>query len=421
MATNRVYVLVHLPGEREPVPAGVLSIDTIEGVREFRYGRMYLDRPDAVPLDPVSLPLQERTVRRDTRKPMFGGIRDSMPDSWGRAVLAYQKGVRAKALSEVELLVGGGESRVGNLSFRAGLDDLEAHENVLPEVTDLDRLMAMADAVEADQRTSDRHTLHLLGKGTSMGGARPKCTVVDDDAMWIAKFPSRMDGEKNVERTEYATMTLAEAAGLDVAGIRLVQVADRDVLLVRRFDREFDGKGFTKRGYLSAKSLMKDQGEYGYADLAGRMRALPGVRPEDLVELYRRMVFNVACRNEDDHGRNHGMIRDESGAMHLSPAFDVVPSATVRDNRVRLSLEIGKWGTAGSLDNLLSRAGEFGLTEEQAMGEIDAVMEATEDWETHFRNCGLDDRDIETYRNNFENTVRQEWRDLQRQGMALSG
>ena len=161
-----------------------------------------------------------------------------------------------------------------------------------------------------------------------MGGARPKCTVEWQDALWIAKFPARGD-TLNIPRIEYATMTLAGKCGIRIPALHLQSVGKTNVLLVRRFDREKHPEGWVRKGFLSSLSLLQwdeaDRLSWDYGAIANVMRRHTSVH--DIQELFRRMVFNILVRNTDDHPRNHGFLFDASG-VELSPAYDLVPSLT---------------------------------------------------------------------------------------------
>ena len=234
------FVYIVLPGATEFVTAGRFrwTDDDAGTVGRFVYGRSYRERADAVELDPVELRLSGEVYETTRMQGFFGAIRDSMPDSWGRRVI--ERNVGFTELTEFDYLMQGPDDRAGALGF--GLDvEPPAPRRRFNRTLDLARLQRAADALIADDPelagSVDQQIEELLLLGTSMGGARPKAVVQDDQGLWIAKF-GRNDDRWNHPRVEHGMLTLARACGLDAADSRLETVAERDVLLVRRFDRE---------------------------------------------------------------------------------------------------------------------------------------------------------------------------------------
>jgi serine/threonine-protein kinase HipA len=223
-----------------------------------------------------------------------------------------------------------------------------------------------------------------------------------EDALWIAKFPAKGD-TVNFPRIEHATLALAQACGITVPQTRLVQVGAGDVLLVKRFDREKTAGGYRRFGFLSALSLMEwdeaDRPAWSYPALADRMRAAILAQPEQIRELFRRMLFNVLCRNTDDHPRNHGFLRGEKG-LALSPAYDIVPTPTRAGvgTEFSLSMALGERGREASLANVLSMSPRFGLAEEEAGQVVAEMAGCVARWEEHYRAHTLADADIEAIR-----------------------
>lgn len=182
-------------------------------------------------------------------------------------------------------------------------------------------------------------------------------------------------------------MTLAERCGITVPTMRVVAVGGRDVLLVKRFDRLKAGGGYQRLGFLSALSLMewdeRDRTQWSYPALADRMRATILAQRAQTGELFRRMLFNVLCRNTDDHPRNHGFLWGER-APALSPAYDIVPSLARPGvtTEFSLSVSLGERGREASLDNVVSMHARFGLTRSGAEQVIDQMRACVANWDT---------------------------------------
>jgi serine/threonine-protein kinase HipA len=294
-------------------------------------------------------------------------------------------------------------SRVGNLDFRRSPEEGEPGRRP-PAFQSLGEILEAASRLQEGGKVS-QDLLRLLEQGSSVGGARPKCTVELEDALWIAKFPARGD-TVNFPRIEHATMALAERCGIAVPEMRLVEIGGRDVLLVKRFDRKKTAEGYLRFGFLSALSLMewdeRDRTLWSYPALADRMRAAILAQPEELRELFRRMVFNVLCRNTDDHPRNHAFLRGERG-FALSPAYDIVPTPTRPGvgTDFLLSMSLGEKGREASLSNALSLSPRFGLTRHEAEAVVAGMKACVARWEDHFRALAVSAGDIEAIRGCF--------------------
>ncbi len=395
MPERQLTVFVYLPGQAVAVPAGIFSHDADAGIGSFAYGRRYPERSDAVPVDPVALPLGQAPREVTLNDGLYGALCDAAPDYWGRLVIAAERRTAPEALSEFDFLLAGDATRVGNLDFR---DTPTAPEPELnpPRFNQLRDVVLAAEKIEAGEEI-DEHLLRLLRQGTSVGGARPKCTVELDDALWIAKFPARGD-TLSIPRIEYATMALAERCDIRVPERRLVQAGGKDVYLVRRFDREKKGDGWLRHGFLSSLSLMewdqRDRLLWEYPALAARMRRHMSV--DHISELFRRMVFNMLVRNTDDHPRNHGFLVRGTDIL-LSPAYDIVPTLTQAGvgTEFSLAMSAGDYGREATLENALSRAAQFGLSQRTARRIVDDLLETCHTWREHYREAGVSDHDID--------------------------
>ncbi|MCA3179017.1 MAG: HipA domain-containing protein [Burkholderiaceae bacterium] len=202
--------------------------------------------------------------------------------------------------------------------------------------------------------------LEQLEPGTSMGGARPKATVEDGHRLYLAKLPEKND-KHNMQRIEHATLELARVAGLNVCGTRIEPVGRAEALMLLRFDREWnsDVGAYARHGLASGLTLLnaedgiRGRERWSYLLLADEVRRW-SVKPDaDRLELFKRMVFNAMVTNDDDHPRNHAMLRTTAG-WRLSPAYDIVPVPLISQERRDLALEIGRFGRVASLYNILS-------------------------------------------------------------------
>lgn len=404
---DECFVYVVLPGATEFVTAGRFRWDGASGVGQFVYGRSYRERADAVELDPVELRISSEVYETSRMQGFFGVIRDSMPDFWGRRVIERVTG-RAQ-LTEFEYLMRGPDDRAGALGFGLSIEPPSPRPR-FNSALDLARLQQAADAIAADNPdhagSAGRQVEELLLLGTSMGGARPKAVVRDDRDLWIAKF-GRRDDRWNNPRVEHGVLTLARACGLDVADSRVETVGGRDVLLVRRFDREWTPEGYRRHRVASALTLLRsgdspaERGEWSYLSLADEVRRAGAFPEEDLRELFGRICFNAAVSNLDDHPRNHAILA-KGRQWRLSPAFDLVPSPVVALDRRDLAMSCGRFGRFANKTNLLSEHGRFLLELSEATSLFDRVAGTVdEQWRTHMGCAGVSDQDCETIERAF--------------------
>lgn len=376
------FVFVQLPSTEQIVVAGRYELDTSSRshVGYFTYGRSYLARDEAVPLDPIHLPLRPGEFRTTLNEGLFGALRDAAPDYWGRLVIERQ----GSPENELDYLLATADVRVGALSFgRTTTPPTLDYSSPLP-MGALDRAADAASALEAGvagEAVEVDIDPDLLNPSSGVGGARPKTVVIDDDGqLWIAKFPSRQDRLNNAA-AEATCLKLAERCGIEVPDFRIVDVDGRSTLLVRRFDQR---PGPIRRPFLSAHTLLGlgisviDRRGWSYIDLAHVLRRI-SVDPEgDARALYRRAIFNALTSNTDDHPRNHAVVWRDEG-WKLSPAYDLTPGVTrSRDQRL-LAMEIGsgrgadpRWANRA---NILSSAGHFGFSETEADDLISEMKE----------------------------------------------
>jgi serine/threonine-protein kinase HipA len=396
---REAYVYIQMPGTMETVPAALLRVQTLPDgaqIGRFRYGDRYLRRQEAVALDPFQLPLAKEVFEFTQLKGIPGAVRDAGPDAWGRRVIEHKLERSAADLQEIDYLLHGPQDGAGYLSFGLKAEP-PAPKRQYNRTHHLAELIAAAQAIE-DGRPVAAHLLEQLDPGTSMGGARPKATIEDAQSLWLGKFPAR-DDRFNLQRVEFATLDLARRCGLNVTQARLQSVGQSDVLMLQRFDRDYTDKGYLRFGLVSGLTVLDcgdshlDRKRWSYLLMADNLRRWSDKPEADCAELFRRMVFNAAVTNNDDHPRNHALLRRQKG-WRLSPAYDLVPAPVVSLERRDLALTVGDYGRTASIYNLLSQAGRFGLSVEEAREEIDRLVDVVRHWRDGFHACGVLAEDI---------------------------
>ena len=392
-APRRAYVWTWLPGATDPVPAGVL--ERVGGVHTFAYGRSYRDRPReaAPPLWQPELPVVAGRQPPRAGLGVAGVIRDAGPDAWGQRVVMRTllgRDVRDRDPVDLDLLtylLRSGSDRAGALDFQESPDEYipRSHDATLEE------LLRAADDV-AEGRDLAGPLAEALAAGSSIGGARPKATLVDGERHLIAKFSALADTYP-VMRAEAVAMELARRVGVDVAPTELVQVAGRDVLLVERFDRGRDG---VRLGFVSALTILEldelTARHASYVNLADALRAHAVDRRAALRELFGRLVLNVLVGNTDDHARNHAAFVIDGDRLRLTPAYDICPQTRTggvatqamafvpADRPARARTLPGTDVTKRSqLAACVEAAEVFGLRQAEATEIIDAQVEALVD------------------------------------------
>jgi serine/threonine-protein kinase HipA len=405
MTSERDCYVYIVPAEgTEFVTAGHFQVSLTsdgEPVGRFVYGRRYLERHDAVELDPVELRLRRGSYETARMEGFFGAIRDSMPDFWGRRVI--ERYTDQTQLEEFDCLMYGPDDRAGALGFGLNVQP-PAQQRRFNRTLDLAMLQATADGIIHDDPSAEgsigRQVEELMLVGTSLGGARPKAMVEHGHGLWIAKF-SRRDDRWNHPRVEHGLLKLAEACGLIVPDSDVTEVGGRDVLLVRRFDRDRAEDGYRRHRMVSALTLLQSDDystarhNWSYILLADEIRRV-SMKPEaDLRELFSRMCFNAAVSNLDDHPRNHAILA-KGRNWRLSPAFDLTPTPMISRERRDLAMSCGSAGRYVNRKNLLSQHGRFLLTEEDATVLLDHIVETVRNaWRPTMRWAGVSAADCD--------------------------
>ena len=408
MDSSRVFVSIQLGSE--VLPVGILWYHRKSGRESasFAYDASWLRHPDSIAIDPA-LNLTEGTFHTFEQHKIFGAIGDSAPDRWGRVLMKRAESTRAKScgesprlLSEIDYLLGVDDvARQGALRFSLHehgpyLASKEVHP--IPPLIQLPLLLDATTRYLEETETMEDLKL-LLAPGASLGGARPKASVLDVDGhLALAKF-GKKDDEYSAVLWEAVALTLAEKAGIHTTAWRLVTITDTPVLLVRRFDRE----KHQRIPFLSAMSMLgaSDNEEHCYLEIAYALEQY-GAKPErDLEQLWRRIVFTVLISNTDDHLKNHGFLYDTTAhGWYLSPAYDMHPVPGSATSRI-LSTAITFDDPVASLDAALRVAKEFRLNHEKATHIIGEVSTMISHWDTVARQLGIAKSEIESMASAF--------------------
>jgi len=371
---KEAYLWAWLPGETEPIPCGRL-FETSAGRYAFNYGKGYLKNPRAFSLYNEEFPLISGVQQSKLSFP--GCIRDASPDAWGRRVVLnafYGANLTdSSELSELTYLLHSGSDRIGALDFQES-----ATHYVGRDTTNATLMELYSAATKVELGLPLNHDLEsALFYGTALGGARPKALIQDANKKLIAKFSSFSD-LFNVAKSEFVAMRLAKVCGLSVADVQLTEAYGRDVLLVHRFDRTAQPKGYARRHMLSVLTLLNLDPFIGaryasYEDFAQILRAHSRNFARDLKELFSRMVFNILCGNSDDHAKNHCVYYD--GAMiELTPAYDICPQSRSGEIASQ-SMLIFDQHRESTLENCRNACKMFRISESDALGIISLQVE----------------------------------------------
>jgi serine/threonine-protein kinase HipA len=405
--------------------AGTLHYDGV-GSRErsaFAYAETWLGATDRFGLEP-GLPLVAgpQFHRKIPNGSVFhGAFADTEPDGWAKRVILRDHAKRRQAARKAGnqpatvqlqamdfLLAVDDASRVGALRFQdengVFCRSTEPGHRTAPPLIELSQLLAATHAVETETETA-ADLAYLRGRGTSLGGMRPKCTVLDDDGqLAIGKFPSVND-ERSVTKGEVLAMQLARSSGLRVAAARLVDSDGVPVALIRRFDRTVNGGRIP---YVSAATLLGVDPavaqEHFYTEVVDALR-VNGANPQaDIEELWRRMAFSILITNVDDHVHNHGFLHVNRGQWRLAPAFDINPFPDrVRELKTWISEETGPEATIAAL---LSVRAYFQISAQRAR-EILLKMEQTlSHWRETGLALGMTERELDQFTEAFEHPER---------------
>ena len=403
-------VLVYVDLRGEPHLAGRLWARTRKDRESatFEYDRDWLSNSVRFSLEPA-LTLGPGPFHAPSDRPLFCAIGDSAPDRWGRVLMrraqrrrAEREGTAPRTLREIDyLLLVSDEARQGALRFaeKEGGPFLASRASAqIPPFIELPRLLSASERVLDDTDTEEDLRL-LLAPGSSLGGARPKASIIDRDGqLAIAKFPNKGD-EYNAVLWEALALKLAAKAGIDTPAWRLEKAADKPVLLLRRFDRSQDAR----IPFLSAMSMLgaRDNEPRSYMEFVDALRQYGAAPKEDIQGLWRRIVFSILISNTDDHLRNHGFLYEGTQGWRLAPAYDLNPVPTDIKPRV-LTTSISLDDGTASLKLALEVAAYFELNLNSARRIAAEVGKAVKAWRTEAGKLGLTKAEVERMSSAFE-------------------
>ena len=414
MVSNQKTIYVYDDfSEESPILMGTLYVNIIKGGESysFEYDKDWLKKTSLkLTLDPELMPYSGRQY--PSGKNIFGLFADASPDRWGRVlmnkrerILAEKDGRKPSKLYDSDYLLGVyDETRMGGIRLKTNPDGpflSDDKETAAPPWATLRTLEEASRNFENDESSLTEKWLNQLIKpGSSLGGARPKATVVDTkDQLWIAKFPSRND-ENDTGAWEMVVHDLAGLCGLNIPEAKLEKFSNLgSTYLIKRFDRVLNKRVH----FASAMTLLgKTDGASAadgtsYLDMAAFIKSYGAQPKQDLLELWKRIVFNMAVTNTDDHLRNHAFILTEQGWI-LSPLYDVNPVPYGDE----LSLNVDEKDNSISIELAISTAVRFGISEIDAKDYAKDILAIVRgNWEKTAAGYGINRRQIEEMRPAF--------------------
>ena len=381
---TEAFVWIWLPDETRPIVAGKMVSDG--KAIGFNYGKSYLERRDdnlaAISIYEPELPLKAGLLPVPDGLNFYGCLRDAAPDAWGRRVIINrklgQKGASTDTamLDELTYLLESGSDRIGALDFQRSATEYVSRS---AGNASLEELLQSAERVEKGISLTPELDQALF-HGSSIGGARPKALIEDQGCKYVAKFSSATD-LYSVVKAEFIAMRLASLAGLSVAPVKMARAANKDVLLIQRFDRLKKENGWSRKCMVSALTLfgLDDMmARYAsYEEFAEIIRHRFSEPKKSTRELFSRMVFNILCGNTDDHARNHAAFWDGK-ILSLTPAYDICPQGRAGNEASQAMLISGN-NNLSRLTTCLSAAHSFLLSENEARGIFEHQISVIED------------------------------------------
>lgn len=414
---KRITVYADFDFLASPQEIGTLGHEHVRGKDHFvfEYSREWLKQHGGIVLsgDLLNVPSLQHPRGNDS---VFGFVKDSFPDRWGRLLLdrrerlmAQSEGRVVRLLTNYDYLTGiEDHTRMGGIRYKKDDSDDYINASAKYHVPPIESLRALCDACHEIELAEERNELpeqrwidQLIDPGTSLGGARPKANVIDTDGkLYVAKFPSKKDLE-NTELLEHFSHRLAAAAGINVAKTRTIKISkDRDLLLSERFDRTTEGKRIHFASAMSLLGMEDGSGSStgnGYLDIVDFILQGCTDVQQNLRELFRRVAFNVMFGNTDDHFRNHGFLLTPKG-WTLSPAYDINPGV-----KLHQCLLIDQYTEQSDVNILLAACNSYMLEEKEAKEIIEEVRHTLKDWRSVATKLQLGSKNIEPYSARWDN------------------
>jgi serine/threonine-protein kinase HipA len=380
-------VEVHIDWQRKLIRLGTMRRIPRAG-REtvsFEYSQEWADSKENFPIDPA-LPIGPGVFYPPNGKEIFGTIGDSAPDNWGRSLMrrrerrqAEVEDRRPKTLQETDYLLGvSDQTRLGALRFRReGEEEFQAPlTSGVPGTIELGRLLNASQRIINGEET-DEDLLLIFAPGSSLGGARPKASILDQhSALSIAKFP-KDDDDYSIERWEAIAFELAQRSGIRTAAHQVQHVGRKPIFISKRFDRDGD----IRIPFMSAMAMTQhaDREEASYLELVDTISENGANPKDDRRELFRRVAFSILVSNTDDHLRNHGFLWMGNDGWTLSPAYDINPTPEDKKPRILTTLIDYHDGTC-SIELLRSVAEQYSIKLSDADEIINDVARVTSQW-----------------------------------------
>lgn len=416
---NRLFVYGDFNWLESPILIGEIGYESLRGSDSysFKYDKEWLAKYGSIFL---SADINNYTGQQYTQpgKDIFGCFSDALPDRWGRTLLNRREQILAneekrpvRRLSSFDYLIGIDDfSRMGGFRFKENPDGvfINCEESLrIPPLSDLRMLVVASMEFERSEGKNlmpeKKWIQQLVHPGTSLGGARPKAGVIDEDGrLCVAKFPSRKD-DYDVALWEHHSHLLAKEAGVNAAVTRVINSGEKyHALLSRRFDRTEEGK---RIHFASAMTLLgltdgcDAQSGNGYLDIVDFILQGCCDVNDNLCQLYRRVAFNIAIGNSDDHFRNHGFLLTPSG-WTLSPAYDMNPTLCEYQ-----SLLINSSTNESNLQILYDSCEEYMISKAEARTIIDEVINGVSKWQSIAVGLGISKREIDMFRHVYDKNL----------------
>lgn len=395
-----IYVYAHWQGMLEPKMIGILSAQQAKGKKafSFEYDNNWIKSEQKFLLDPdIQL---YGGPQYPNLKENFGIFLDSMPDTWGRTLMkrraaqeALERGEKATTLYDIDFLLGVYDgSRMGALRFKTDPDGEFLDNNKTASTPPWSSIRELQNAATNFENDDNNDAVRkwlsvLMAPGSSLGGARPKANILDNDkSLWIAKFPSKTD---TIDKGawEFLAYQLATKAGVEMAPCRIEKImGNYHTFFTKRFDRE-NGERIHFASAMTMTANNEDtirNNPASYLDIAEFISNHGTNIEANLHQLWLRIIFNIAISNTDDHLRNHGFILTAAGWI-LSPAYDLNPSI----EKDGLALNIDTDNNALDFELAKSVGEYFRLNEKQMKTIIKEVLEVTTNWKTIAKKIGI--------------------------------
>lgn len=415
-----LYVYADFDWLDEPMLVGELGYESLRGSDSYsfkydndwlrQYGSLYLSA------DINNYPGQQYT---QPDRDIFGCFNDALPDRWGRLLLNRREQILAteekrpvRKLSSFDYLIGIDDySRMGGFRFKEKQDGeyINCEKSLrIPPLTDIRALVAASMEIEKSEELNQlpekKWLLQLVHPGTSLGGARPKAGVMNDEGrICVAKFPSRND-DYDVGLWEHLSHLLAKEAGVEAAETSVIETGKKyHALLSKRFDRTVEGR---RKHFASAMTLLgltdgcDVKTGNGYLDIVDFILQNCCDVEDNLRQLYRRVAFNIAIGNSDDHFRNHGFLLTPRG-WTLSPAYDLNP--TINEYQALL---INSTTNHADLCVLLDSSEEYMIGKEEAKRIIDEVKAGVKQWKSIAIRLGIAKREMDVYEQVYQRALK---------------